>query len=146
MLPWGTCDSKVPKEPFQRPKLRSPGGSDNLPLNAGINTSSSPLCHGCGLHDLPIFFFRKRWRWSVVAVDAHEAVHRGGGRKWGCRMPSEGRLQRCPRKTSWPSYAFGCLVANQPLAEAAVEQGECAGKRARSFARGAACSHWTAKF
>ena len=21
MLPWGTCDSKVPKEPFQRPKL-----------------------------------------------------------------------------------------------------------------------------
>jgi len=22
MLPWGTCDSKVPKEPFQRPKLR----------------------------------------------------------------------------------------------------------------------------
>jgi len=22
MLPWGTCDSKVSKEPFQRPKLR----------------------------------------------------------------------------------------------------------------------------
>ena len=22
MLPWGTCDSRVPKEPFQRPKLR----------------------------------------------------------------------------------------------------------------------------
>ena len=40
MLPWGTCDSKVPKGPFQRPKLR---GSDNASFKGVFITRNLAL-------------------------------------------------------------------------------------------------------
>ena len=63
MLPWGTCDSKVPKEPF---KDQSFGGSDN----AGTKTD--------------------RWH-AGGALHAKEKVGRGGGahREW-CSVGGRG--------------------------------------------------------
>ncbi len=52
-------------------------------------------------------------------------------------MPSKGQLERRPRKTSWPSYAFERIsVSTRPLVEAKMEQGQCAGQP-RRFARDA---------
>ena len=67
MLPWGTCDSKVPKEPF---KDQSFGGSDNAFTKTDRWHAGGAACKGrvgVGRWSAPgIVQCRETGRWGTV--------------------------------------------------------------------------------